>query len=204
MDLDELQQVWKSQKTRVLVETALVLESVRKKQRRHQISILLRDLREGWLTILAAAYFAVFVESDAESWLLLWPFYLAMAILFGMGVFRVLDNRRQKRRTLHYRDSTLSFIECSLRDITHRIWLLENIFWWAILPLSVIGILIVVQIIMLVGWQEPAVFLRLGQGVGIGCVILSVLYWGNLRTVRKYWGPRKDELLAISKSLEMS
>ena len=204
MNLDELQQAWKSQDTRTTVHTVLLLESIRKKQRRHQRSIWLRNLREGWLTILAAVYFTVFTESDVESKLQLWPFYLAMAILFGIGVFRVIDNHRQKRRTLQYRDSTLSFIECSLLDINHRIWLLENIFWWAILPLIVIGVLIIAQIIMLVGWQEPAVFWRLGNGVAIGCVILGVLYWGNLWTARKYWEPRKDELLAIADSLKTS
>ena len=66
----------------------------------------------------------------------------------------------------------------------------------------VAGILIVVQIIMVVGLQEPAtLFWRLGQGVAIACVILGVLYWGNLWTARKYWRPRKAELEAIADSL---
>ncbi len=74
MNLDELQQAWKSQDTRTTVHTVLLLDSIRKKQRRHQRSIWLRNLREGWLTILAAVYFAVFTESDVESKLQLWPF----------------------------------------------------------------------------------------------------------------------------------
>ncbi len=44
----------------------------------------------------------------------------------------------------------------------------------------------------------------LGKGVGIACVILGVLYWGNLWTARKYWQPRKAELEAIADSLKTS
>ena len=181
------------------------MESIRRKQRRHNTFIWLRNIREGWLTILAAVYFACSAESDVVSKAQLWPFYLAMAILFGIGVFRVLDNRRQKRRALEYRDSTLSFIKCSLLNINHRIWLLENIFWWGILPLAIGGILIIVQIITVVGLQEPTtLFWGLGKGAGIFCLILAVLYWGNRWTARKYWQPRKAELEAIVDSLKMN
>ena len=205
MKLDELQQAWNSQGTRATVRTVLLLESIREKQRRHNRFIWLRNSRGGWGTILAAVFFICFTESDVESKVQLWPFYLAMAILFGIGVFRVVDNRRQKRRTLQYRDSTLSFIECSLLNINHRIWLLEKMIWWWILPVVVGGILIIVQIIMLVGLQEPTLlFWRLGKGVGIACVLLGVLYWGNLWTARKYWQPRKAELEAIADSLKTS
>ena len=203
MKLDELQEAWKSQDTRTTVRTVLLLESIREKQRRHNRFIWLRNIREGWGTILAAVFFTFSAESDAASKLQLWPFYLAMAILFGIGVFRVMDNRRQKRRAFQYKDSTLSFIECSLLNINHRIWLLENIFWWWMLPVIVGGLLIIAQIIMIVGLQEPTVlFWKLGQGVAIGSVSLAVLYWGNLWTARKYWQPRKAELESIIDSLK--
>lgn len=202
MKFDELQEAWKSQDTRSTVQTVLLLESIREKQRRRNRFIWLRNIREGWGSILAAVFLIYFAESDVESKVQLWPFYLAMAILFGIGVFRVVDNRRQKRWALQYRDSTFSFIQCALLNINHRIWLLENIFWWWVLPVVVGGILIVVQIIMLVGLQEPTLFWKLGKGVGIGCVILAGLYWGNRWTARKYWQPRKAELEAIADSLK--
>ncbi len=203
MKLDELKEAWKSQDTRTTVQTVLLLESIRKKQRRYNRYIWLRNIREGWITILASVYFTCSAESDVVSKAQLWPFYLAMAILFGIGVFRVLDNRRQKRRTLEYEDSTLAFIECSLLNINHRIWLLENMIWWWILPVVVGGILVIAQIVMVVGLQEPAtLFWELGKGVGIACVILGVLYWGNLWTARKYWQPRKAELEDIADSLK--
>ena len=202
MKLDELKEAWKSQDTRTTVRTVLLLESIKKMQRRYNRYIWLRNIREGWLTILAAVFFTCFAESDVESKVQLWPFYLAMLILFGIGVFRVLDNRQQKRRALEYKDSTLSFIECSLLNINHRIWLLENMIWWWVLPVVVGGILIIAQIIMLVGWQEPTLFWKLGKGVGIAGMILGVLYWGNLWTARKYWQPRKAELEAIADGLK--
>jgi hypothetical protein len=202
MKLDELQEVWRSQDTRIAVRTVLLLDSIREKQKHHTRSIWLRNIREGWVTILAAVYFVCSVESDVESRLQLWPFYSAMAILFGIGVFRVIDNRRQKRRGLEYEDSSFSFVECSLQNIKHRIWLLENIFWWWILPVAVGGILVIAQIIMLVGLQDPTLFWKLGLAAGIACVILGILYWGNRWTARKYWLPRKTELEAIVSALK--
>jgi hypothetical protein len=203
MKLDELREAWKSQDTRTTVRTVLLLESIRKKQRRYDTFIWLRNIREGWLTILAAVYFACSAESDVVSKARLWPFYLAMAILFGIGVFRVLDNRRQKRRAIAYEESALSFIECSLLHINHRIWLLENIFWWCVLPLAVGGILVISQIVMVVDLHEPTVlFWKLGPGAAIGCMLLGFLYWGNRWTARKYWLPRKTELEAIVLALK--
>ena len=205
MKLDELKAAWKSQDTRNTVRTVLLLESMRKQQRRYRRQIWLRNIREGWLTILAAVYFACSAESDVVPKAQLWPFYMAMAILFGVGVFRVLDNRRQTRRVLEYEDSVVSFIECSLLHINHRIWLLENMIWWWILPVVVGGLLIVAQIIMVVGLQEPTtLFWGLGRGVGIVAAILGAVYWGNLWTARKYWRPRKAELEAIAESLKTS
>lgn len=205
LELEELQEAWKSQDTRATVRIVLLLESIRKKTRYYNRVLFLRNVREGWGTILAAIFFICFAESDAASKSQLWPFYLAMAILFGIGVFRVRDNIRQKRKALQYSNSAMSFIECSLMQINHRIWLLENIFWWWVLPVSVGGLLIVAQIILLVGMQDPiTLYLKLGKGVGIVCVILAAVYWGNLWTARKYWQPRKTELEAISDSLKVS
>ena len=104
--------------------------------------------------------------------------------------------------SLQYNDSAMSFIECSLSRINHRIWLLKNILWWWVLPVSAGGILIVAQIIMLVGWQESTLYWKLGTGVGVGSLTLAVVYWGNLWTARKYWQPRKAELEAIADSLK--
>lgn len=125
-----------------------------------------------------------------------------MTILFGMGVFRVLDHRRPNRKALKYSDSTLSFLEDALMRINHRIWLVEHILWWWMLPFSVGGLLIVYQIGSLVGWNEPTLYWKLGQGVVVTSVILGVVYWGNLWTARTYWKPRRDELQAITENLK--
>ena len=67
MKLDELQEAWRSQDTRTTVRTVLLLESIREKQRRHNLYIWLRNIREGWGTILAAVFFICFTESDGFS-----------------------------------------------------------------------------------------------------------------------------------------
>ena len=46
MKFDELQEAWKSQDTRTTVQTVLLLESIREKQRRHNRFIWLRNIRE--------------------------------------------------------------------------------------------------------------------------------------------------------------
>ena len=204
MNLEELQEAWKSQETRTTVGVVMLLESARAKHRRYNRILFWRNLREGWLTILAAVYFAIAVETDVSSKLRLWPFYLAMAIVFGIGVFRVVGTRRQQREDLRVGDPTTSYIEQSLGQINYRIWLLKNILWWWILPVSVAGVLIVAQIVLLGGLQDPALPLKLSQGVGIVALVLAAVYWGNLWTARKYWLPRKAELQAIFDSLRGS
>ena len=201
MKLDELQEVWQSQDTRIAVRSALLLTSIRRKQKRHMRSIWLRNIREGWITVLAAVYFICTFESDVESRLQLWAFYSAMGILLGVGAFRVFDNRCQKRKTAQFEDSSLSFIECSLHNINHRIWLLENIFWWWILPVAIAGVLVVAQLIMLVGLPATLSW-KLAMAAGGVCVILVILYWGNRWTARKYWLPRKTELETVLSALK--
>ena len=201
MKLEELRQAWRSQDTRITVRTVLLLDSIRERQKHNNRVIWLRNIREGWGSILAAVFLSCSFASDVESRLQLWPFYSAMTILFGIGVFRVIDNRRQKRRGLQYGDGSLSFVKCSLQNINHRIWLLENVFWWWILPVVVGGILVIAQVVMLVGLQEPTLLCKLGLAAGIGCVILGILYWGNRWTAQKYWLPRKTELETIISAL---
>ena len=60
MKLDELQEAWKSQDTRIAVETSLLLASIREKQKRNRRWIWLRDIREGWGSVLAAVFFVCF------------------------------------------------------------------------------------------------------------------------------------------------
>lgn len=201
MKLDELQEVWQSQDTRIAVRSALLLTSIRDKQRRHMRAIWMRNIREGWITVLASVYFICTLESDVESRLRLWAFYSAMGILFGVGAFRVFDNYRQKRKTAQFEESSLAFLECSLHNINHRIWLLENIFWWWILPVAIAGVLVAAQIIMLVGLPHTLLW-KLGTATLIICVTLGILYWGNRWTARKYWRPRKTELEAILSALK--
>lgn len=203
MNLEELKDVWQSQNTRNTVHAVLLLEAIRRKTRHYNRVLVIRNFREGWGTIIAALLLIFNTTSDAESQLQLLPWYSAMAILFGIGLYRVIDNTMQKKKTSLNNDSVTSFIISSLSEIEHRIWLLTNIFWWWVLPILVGCALIVFQIILLVGLQDPVSMVRkLSVGVGIGVVVVCAVYWGNLWTARKYWLPRKAELEEIYKSLQ--
>lgn len=203
MKLDEIQKVWQSQDARMTVQTTILLESVRRKQRGYAVSLWIRYLREGWGAIFAAVLFLFITESSVSMGSGFWPFYVALAIICGTGVFRVIDYHRQKQKAPHYSESTLSFIESSLADISHRIWLLENILWWWVLPMAVAGCLIIFQILLIVGWHHPSVFMELGVGAAIFALILVFIYWGNLLTARKYWQPRRADLQALADRLKI-
>lgn len=201
MMIEELKEAWKSQETRRTVETVMLLESVRERHQQISRDLFWRNLREGWITILAAVYFAAFTESDAPRDQL-WLFYLAMVVLAGVGIFRVRDNIRQNQEILSYGDSALSFIGRSLHQIRHRIWLMKNMLWWWIIPVSVCGLLIVLQILWLADGVDSALCWILLRGIGIACLVLGALYVGNQLTVTKYWQPRQSELEDILDTLK--
>ncbi len=131
-----------------------------------------------------------------------WSLYLcALGGLF-VGIFFIVDRWIQHRRRPVSDYSLQSCIQASLVQVNHQIWLLRNIFWWYLLPLS-IGIVVFLGSL---GWKMRdgglGVLLILAA-VALGC---SWAYWGvyrlNQQAVKKTFEPRREELESLLASLD--
>jgi CubicO group peptidase (beta-lactamase class C family) len=112
---------------------------------------------------------------------------------FGVGTFIVVDRFLQSHQRPVPSGSLASWIEDSLRQVNHQIWLLKNVFWWYLFPFgATLGFFVVAS-----GWHsrhEARQLLGWG-GYALGCALLfAFIYKLNQSAVRKQLEPRKLEL----------
>jgi len=192
MTFDQLQDKWSSQTDRaqIAVDTAVLLEKIRKNKRDFERAIFWRDVREAGGSLVLALVLTYLSVKDKS-----WPiFVLALACCF-VGAFMVIDRRLQKRKSGKYSQTLLSCAQLSLGQVNHQIWLLKNVFWWYLLPFS----------IGLASFFRPAHWKTVSftspreviSSVGV-IVIWFLLYYGIYRlnqwVVKKGLSPRRSEL----------
>lgn len=193
MKFEDLQKAWQSQPaaTRVTIDSELLLQEVRRNQRQFRATIFWRDAREVGVSFLLTWYFIRRGWPTND-----WTDCLVGLTCFGVGTFMLLDRFLQRRKTTGAQDSLVASLESSLQQVNHQIWLLKNVFWWYLLPLSgAIGISVVVSC-----WEvrhQASQLIFWGCYI-IGCALLDwFLYWLNQIAVKNTLEPRRRELEAL-------
>jgi hypothetical protein len=133
MNFEDLQKAWQSQNAsaKVTINTDLLMKEVRRNQRQFRATIFWRDVREVGVAFLLTWYFTQRgLRTNA------WTDCLVGLACFGVGAFMVVDRLLQRRKQAVADNSLVACIETSLQQVNHQIWLLKNIFWWYLLPLS--------------------------------------------------------------------
>ena len=193
MNFEDFQKAWQSQNAsaKVTINTDLLMKEVRRNQRQFRARIFWRDVREVGVAFLLTWYFTQRgLRTNA------WTDCLVGLACFGVGAFMVVDRLLQRRKKAVANNSLVACIETSLQQVNHQIWLLKNIFWWYLLPLSAaLGVSVAVSswhsrnhTSQLVGWCIYALI----------CILLDwFLYWLNQAVVKKSLEPRKRELEAL-------
>ena len=191
MEFEDWQRVWKSQKPgAILSSTDFLITEVRRNQQYFTGIIFRRDVREVAICLLTAGIFLAWGWS--WHW---WSLYLLSFCCFVVGSSFLVDRRIQRRKQPVRNDSLKSYVESSLFQVKHQIWLLRNILWWYLLPV-VIGLAAVAgQTIWSHRAEGLGAMLRLASiyAVTYG-ITYGVLYWANQRAVRKELEPRRREL----------
>jgi CubicO group peptidase (beta-lactamase class C family) len=190
MNFEDLQKAWQSQNAgaKVTINADLLMKEVRRNQRRFRATIFWRDVREVGVAFWLTWYFTRRgLRTDA------WTDCLVGLACFGVGAFMVVDRLLQRRKQAVANTSLVSCLETSLHQVNHQIWLLKNIFWWYLLPLSAaLGVSVAVS-----GWQTRQHTSQLA-GWCVYVVICTLLnwfiYWLNQAAVKKSLTPRKHEL----------
>jgi hypothetical protein len=133
MSLDELQRTWQSQPSaRLRIEPDLLLQLLRRNQRKFKATIFWRDFREVFVAAVMAVWFA-WVGFSGDGW----PWLLLSGMCLFVGGFFLIDRFLRRGRAARFGDTLLGCVEASLEDVEHQIWLLKNVFWWYLLPLGI-------------------------------------------------------------------
>ena len=120
-----------------------------------------------------------------------WTDCLVALACFGVGVFMVVDRLLQRRKQPRRSDSLVGCVETSLHQVNHQIWLLKNVFWWYLLPLS--AALGVSGSPCPVGMRATGTCQLIGWCVYVVVFVLLdwFIYWLNQAAVKKSLEPRK-------------
>ena len=190
MNFEDFQKAWQSQDAapKLALNADTLLKEVRRNQQNLWRTIFWRDVREVGVALVLTWYFIQRGLRTED-----WTDCLVGLTCFAVGAFMVVDRLLQRRQQPVASDSLLTWIETSLHQVNHQIWLLKNVFWWYLLPLSAaLGVSVAMSC-----WHDRN---RASQLIGWGiyvvvCGLLDwFLYWLNQTAVKNSLEPRKREL----------
>lgn len=198
MNFEDFQKSWQSQDAakQVSINADALLNEVRRKQLCFRRMIFWRDVREIGI---AALLVPVFIYS---GWTVHWTLYLSAFACFVVGADMWLDRLRQKKLTPDLHGSLKDCAVTSLVEVNHQIWLLKNVFWNYILPLTV-------PMLLFFGWCAWDMRGSVGERIlyllylfGFALAIDVGVYWLNQYAVRKGLEPRRQEIEKLLVGLE--
>ncbi|MES2787990.1 MAG: serine hydrolase domain-containing protein [Planctomycetota bacterium] len=199
MEPDKFQQAWQvhSSQTRIAVDPDLLLKEVQRNQQAFKTTIFHRDFIEVGVAFLMLPYWIYAGITHA----LPWTWYLTIPALIWVAGFILVDRVRHKRHPSEPGESLVNCVKESLLQVEHQIWLLRNVFWWYLLPftLSILAFFADVTWRVSKDWLEALISGGSLSGIVLG--LYSFIYYINQRAVRVQLEPRRQELVALLKSL---
>ena len=199
---DDLKKAWQSQAPpqRLTLDTALVLNEVRRNERQFAAMIYCRDVREVGVALLMVPVWIYCGIRFSHHW----SWYLVIPTLLWIAGFMLVDRVRQRRKQPGPGDTLRGTIESSLAQVEHQIWLLRNIFWWYLLP--PFGAMIIWPAhLAWRSWDDGLDAVAGFAGVAFTYVLVVwFIYWLNQYAVRKALEPRRKELQTLLRSLNES
>jgi hypothetical protein len=129
-----LQKTWQSQGTgfKLTIDSDLLLREVKRNKKHFDSLIFWRDVGQvGIATPLSILFLYLGLKNNV------WPFFLLALWSLGVAVFMIVDRISQQRKRPACTESLMDWVESSLAQVAHQIWLLRNVFWWCILPANI-------------------------------------------------------------------
>ncbi|MEQ9460764.1 MAG: hypothetical protein RIG82_07425 [Phycisphaeraceae bacterium] len=204
MERDPLQEAWRahSSEMRVTADHEALLREVRRNQRYLDAMLRARDYREvGVGLLLIPVWFGMTLLLDET----LWTWYLGIPGFLWLVVFMLVFRLRYGKSRVQADDALVDQVKEALRQVEDQMWLLRHVLWWYILPLLVPMLVWLVHL----GWVmsdsgviETVVFTVMMLVFLVGLNVF--VYWLNQRVVRSELAPRRDELVALLESLEVT
>lgn len=146
MEPDDLQAAWQKQPpARLTIDADLILTEVRRNQEQFTTMIFWRDLREFVVAILLVP---IWLAMGAML-RLPWAWYLMIPVLLWYTAFMLWDLVRHRRQPSQSGEPLRQRVQQSLAQVERQIWVLRNVFWWALVPFALAALAFTGQ----VGWR---------------------------------------------------
>jgi hypothetical protein len=199
MNPDEFKQAWQTQSSRIrlTIDAELLLKEVQHNQQHFTAMIFWRDVREVGVALLLVPVWLYMGTKHSSPW----TWYLAIPALLWVVGYMLVDRVRHNRHQPEPGEPLRQCVQSSLALLEHQVSLLRNVFWWALLPLT----LAIVPFLGQVAWQERSggwwMALALSEVVALVVVVFGGVYWVNQYAVRCGLEPRRRELETLLMSL---
>ena len=130
---------------------------MRRDSRAFSRSVFWRDVREVAASFLVAGVFGKIAYDAQAEGAVAWPAWTAAILPLLVAVVFLVDRAIQHERSAPRGDNIVVEIERAAAAVRHQIWLLRNVLWWYILPLSVCSLLIGLQVALYGPAEMPEV-----------------------------------------------
>lgn len=200
MNPDEVKRIWDAQDntTRISINPELLLREVRRNEQSFRAKIFWSDVLEVGTAVVMTSIFICWGLASNE-----WPWFVVALSMLWVAAFILIDRVRQRHATRALGESLTACAERSLRRVEHRIWLLENVFWWYLLPPGAAIVLLFTCSgweLRDLGWLAEAVLAGI---LGLCIAVFYGAYRLSQREVRTELRPRQRELENILGGLTM-
>lgn len=167
-----------------------LLEATRLFQNRFTKSLFWRDLREIGTALLLIPLWLFLGQELA----LPWTWYLMVPVLVWIAGYLWFARRQRKPRRLEPAESLGGCLQSTLDQVEHQIRLLDNVFWWCLLPLAVPMVAFVAHVVLLAGPADGWTALIVASAVLIIAVVLITVHKLNQSVVHADLLPRREDL----------
>jgi len=156
MNIDRLQELWKSQSANLppLPEDAALLAKIKADSTEFDLMIRRRDRRELMAGLKYAGFFAVLAAAQRGD-RLAWVFAAAAGCMAAV-MFFLLGEKALARVTRRSRqESLMDELGAARAEVGRQIWLLRNVAWWYVLPAQVAWWLFALGVLGSFPWTLP-------------------------------------------------
>ncbi len=200
MTLDKFQKAWKAEaaQVRLSFDEELLTQRLKESHSDFQSMIRGRDTREIGMALVMIPIWIVM----GLAFSLPWTWYLSIPALAWTAIFMWFDRKRHPQTSADAGEPLSFYVEESLKQVEHQIWLLRNVFWWYLLPYSISIAAFFIQ----TGWDTTKSWWGTVIIAGVfGTFVFYMYRWIyrlNQKAVQEQLEPRRDKLQKLFDSLE--
>lgn len=200
MNPEDFKQAWKTQPLgiRVTIDADILEAETRRFQKQFAVTLFWRDVREvGTALVLIPVWLVL-----GKGLLLPWTWYLMVPALVWITGYMLVHRLRRRSQIAEATEPLCERLASALVEVEHQVHLLQNVFWWGLLPIAIPMLAFVGHVAWLTGsadWATALVVSLLFMFIG---AVLYCVHRLNQIAVRMDLMPRREKLRIQLQSLQ--